>query len=144
MRYLVELYPTKSIFHLQLSDRTRAAVSKEYKQTHTNLSARSVTLGLSRITHHTPESPTSILKKDKRSSPITVAAWDAEAKDVLPTTKKTMRVDLDSRGQQDFYFSDLQKLQFIQDKANEAILVLKLNSRLMARIWDFHHIALPL
>ena len=117
---------------------------QEFKQTHTDLSARSVTSGLSRIPHHTPESLTPILKKDRGSLPITDAAWDAEAKDVLPTTKKTLRVGFDSRGQQDFYFSDLQKLQFIQDKANEAILVLKLNTKVMAQIWDFYHIALPL
>ena len=117
---------------------------QESKQTRTDLGARSVTLGLSRIPHHPPESPTSILKKDKGSPPITVTAWDAEAKDVLPTTKKTMRVDFDSRGQQDFCFSDLQKLQFIQDKANEAILVLKLNTRVTAQIWNFYCIALPL
>ena len=115
------------------------------KRTYTELSARSVTSGLSRTQNDMPESLAPILKKDNMSSPMPVAAWDAEAKEsVLPTTKKTMRVDFDSRGQQEFYFGDLQKLQFLQDKANEAMLVQKLNCKVMAQISHFYHHALPL
>ena len=111
----------------------------------TDMSARSVASGLSRTRTRTHESLTSILKKEKVSPPITVAGWDAEAKDdVLPTAKRTMRVDFDSRSQQDFHLSDLQKLQFLQDKANEAILVQKLNFKVMAQISHFYHTALPL
>ena len=123
----------------------QSTIHRDSKRTHTDLSARSVMSGGLQALDDMPESLSSILKKEKVSSPNNVVAWDIEARDdVSPMTKKSIRVDFDARGQQNVCFSDLQKLQFLHDKANEAILIQKLNSKVMAQISQFYHTALPL
>ena len=48
------------------------------------------------------------------------------------------RVRFDSWGQQEFFFSDLQDINNLEEKANETVLVLKLNLDVMAQLKDFY------
>ncbi|KAL6717941.1 hypothetical protein ACLMJK_004026 [Lecanora helva] len=56
----------------------------------------------------------------------------------------TMKVHFDTQGQDGFFFSDLQALHDLHDKAKEAILILQLNVKIMTQLVEFYRTTLRL
>ena len=72
-----------------------------------------------------PSRPTTFINQYKKKQPLPPGMKNA------PTNLTQPPVQLDESGQQTFKFADLQKIQNLEEKANETILVLRLNLNVM-------------
>ncbi|KAL9633427.1 MAG: hypothetical protein Q9164_004707 [Protoblastenia rupestris] len=109
------------------------------KRTNTEKSAKSGLSSLSRTRTETFDSWSSLIKGDKAwfLKPNVNLVTDSKDR-VRPPAKKTMRVEFETPGQQEFTFSDLQSLHHLHDRAKEAILILKLNIKIMSQLVKFY------
>ena len=56
----------------------------------------------------------------------------------LPGFNGSVTAEYDYRGQREFTFDDLQELQYIRDKINEAVLVLELNQDVLSQLLQYY------
>ena len=114
------------------------------KRTNTEKSAKSGLSSFSRTRMETFDSWSSLIKGDKAWFPKPDVNLVTDSKDrVRPPAKKTMRVEFETPGQQEFTFSDLQSLHHLHDRAKEAILILKLNIKIMSQLVKFYGTTIP-
>lgn len=108
------------------------------KRSGTGVSIKSIKTGLSRARTRTFSALGNIEKKS--STPGSHDNPDLEVghdQRFSPGIQK-VAVEFETRGQESFSLDDLQRLQNLQDKASEAVLVLKLNLSVMAQMRQYY------
>ena len=109
------------------------------RRTSTEKSGKSIFSISSHARNKNFDSLSSFTKKDMASPMQQVINPEIGLKhNIIPTAKGAMRVEFDTRGQQAFSFGDLQALQNLDDKAKEAILILRLNMKIMLQLVQYY------
>ncbi len=108
------------------------------KRTGSGLSTKTIKTALSHARTRTFSALSSI--KEKPAAPGSNRDPDLEAgqdQRLLPGTQK-VAVEFETLGQEAFSLHDLQHLQHLQDRTNEAVLVLKLNLTVMSQMRQYY------
>ena len=106
----------------------------QLKGSEAGLGTKSVKTAFSRARTRTFGALRSIKKKPFTPNPHQDADLEAGQDQRFPPGVRKLAIEFETSGQESFSPDDLQHLQHIQDKASEAVLVLKLNLSVMAQM----------
>ena len=124
----------------QIVKEPRVVFPSKPERTATGISARSV---VSSVAHARTRLFQSQDRPNDREKRLPNPSLEAGLKQPIPSgINETIKAEIDFRGQKEFRFNDLQELQYVLDKINEALLVLELDMDGLSQLLQYYEVTL--